>query len=163
MSSPGSNFPQLVSDLVGMQGQVQQYAPALSSTWGWLASQGKLLAAGQTASLSQTDWVSQYRAFLQQLQGAEPDQQGMVSQQFFQNIGTDAASGFPQAAQVLENEATDAANAVATSPVNPYNWGGAISTLEADAWAAVPWIAGGLLVVFVLPHIIDALANRKSA
>lgn len=146
--SPGGNFPQLVQDLIGMQGQVQQYAPALSSQWGWLAQQGQALAAGRQASITQSQWVAQYRTFFAALQGGEPDQQSMVSQQFFQNVGTDASAGFPQAGQDLQNEATGAIDATAQG----FSAFGGMAAWFASNW---PWVALGVGALIVVPLAIS--------
>jgi hypothetical protein len=120
MSTAGvqSNFPQLVSDLVGMQDDVQTYAPSLASQWGWLASQGKALVAGSGASITQSAWVAQYRAFFQALQSAEGGQDQMEAANAWHDLTPGSLA--VQAACSTTNLTTNAA-AAAAAPFNAFS------------------------------------------
>lgn len=139
VDAPQQNFAQLVSDLVGMRDQVSEDAPALSSQWGWLASQGQALAQGQSASITQDSWVAQYRSFWAALQNALPTQDVSVDQNFISNMSTDASYGLPQGIQ---------------ADVDTY--GAAAQSIDNSFGQYVPWIVGAVVVAIALPSIIGA-------
>lgn len=151
-AAPASAIASLVSDLLGMQGEVQQYAPALSSQWGWLAAQGQALVHGGTASVTADQWAAQYRSFWAALQNALPSQDVQVDDAFVSNLTTDAEFGFPQGistdVDTYGAAASNAAAAVGNSPLNPANW---------NLGAYLPWIVGAIVVALVLPAVIEAV------
>jgi hypothetical protein len=64
-------FTNALAFLKDNQSNVQQYSPSQSGTWGWLVSQGNLIAAGKQAKITQATWMSQFQSFFQTLQSAE--------------------------------------------------------------------------------------------
>lgn len=158
MSAQGAqmDFPALVNDLLGMQSDVQTYAPSLASQWGWLAAQGKALVAGHGASVSQSAWVAQYRAFFAALQSAEGGQDqriatnawdmltpGSVAEQAacsLTSLSTGAGQLATQAGQVVASPFT------ALSAFMPY----------------IPWIIAGVAAIVIVPPLIRAFSKQAS-
>jgi hypothetical protein len=64
-------FTNALAFLKDNQSNVQQYSPSQSGMWGWLVSQGNLIAAGKTAKITQATWMGQFQSFFQTLQNTE--------------------------------------------------------------------------------------------
>ena len=77
----GSNdLANAVQDLKNVQGDVQQYAPNLSSRWGWLVAQGQaLLANNGTAKVTSAVWWQEFKQFLLGLHGLEMQEPNSVT------------------------------------------------------------------------------------
>lgn len=163
MSGAGQNFGQLVQDLLDMQDEVQQHAPSLSNTWGYLAAQGKSLASGQQAAITQATWVAQYKAFLVQLTGmdtsttfAQAVQQGGTTEAVQQL--TDSVQHLPTAiANGAVNVATTAGQLVGQAAGSAIGAAGSSSGIGPALQSALPWIVLGIAAIVLVPIVLKEL------
>ena len=147
-------FATLVSDLLAMQGEVQQHAPSLSNAWGYLAAQGKALLAGTYSSLTQDQWVSRYRDFMQQLTGMD------TSTTFMQAV---QQGGTTEAVQTVADSVASLPANIATGAVNLATTagqavGGAVAGAATPIIPLLPsipwlWIGLGIGAIVLVPML----------